>query len=202
VTNRPLPGRRSSPATGTIRRLIRRTAPAVILTLFVALLATAPAAGDPSIASKQAEAQSVMGQVHQLDASLEHAVEAYNFATVKLNKVRADLKANHAQLQVAKQSLGRAQAALAARLVSLYRSDGQNDSLSVLLGASSLDDLVNRYNTANRISAQDTHVLSEVTRFDKQVKAQEERLKHARAEAAALVQQRAAERASIQGQLA
>ena len=143
-----------------------------------------------------------MDQVHQLDASLEHAVEAYNYATVKLNKVRADLKENHAQLQVAKQSLGRAQAALAARLVSLYRSDGQNDSLSVLLGASSLDDLVNRYNTANRISAQDTHVLSEVTRFDKQVKAQEERLKHAKAEAAALVQQRAAERASIQGQLA
>jgi peptidoglycan DL-endopeptidase CwlO len=168
----------------------------------VASLAAAPAVGDPSIASKQAEAQSVMDQVHQLDASLEHAVEAYNYATVKLNKVRADLKANHARLQVAKQSLGRAQAALAARLVSLYRSDGQNDSLSVLLGASSLDDLVNRYNTANRISAQDTHVLSEVTRFDKQVKAQEERLKHAKAEAASLVQQRAAERASIQGQLA
>jgi peptidoglycan DL-endopeptidase CwlO len=168
----------------------------------VASLAATPAVGDPSISSKQAEAQSVMNQVQQLDASLEHAVEAYNFATVKLNKVRADLKANHAQLQVAKQSLGRAQAALAARLVSLYQSGGLNDSLSVLLGASSLDDLVNRYNTANRISAQDTHVLGEVTRYDKQVKAQEARLKHAKAEAAALVQQRAAERASIQGQLA
>jgi peptidoglycan DL-endopeptidase CwlO len=168
----------------------------------VASLAAAPAVGDPSIASKQAEAQSVMNQVQQLDASLEHAVEAYDYATVKLNKVRSDLKANHAQLQVAKQSLGRAQAALAARLVSLYRSDGQNDSLSVLLGASSLDDLVNRYNAANRISAQDTHVLSEVTRYDRQVKAQEARLKHAKAEAAALVRQRAAERTSIQGQLA
>jgi cell wall-associated NlpC family hydrolase len=168
----------------------------------VASLAASPAAGDPSIASKQAEAQSVMGQVQQLDASLERAVEAYNYATVKLNKVRSDLKANHAQLQVAKQSLGRAQSALAARLVSLYRSGGQNDSLSVLLGASSLDDLVNRYNTATRISAQDSHVLSEVTRYDKQVKAQEARLKKAKAEAASLVQQRAAERASIQGQLA
>jgi peptidoglycan DL-endopeptidase CwlO len=168
----------------------------------VASLAASPAVGDPSISSKQAEAQSVMNQVQQLDASLERAVEAYNYATVKLNKVRADLKANHAQLQVAKQSLKTAQAALAARLVSLYRSGGQNDSLSVLLGASSLDDLVNRYNTANRISAQDSHVLSQVTRFDKQVKAQEARLKHAKAEAAALVQQRATERASIQGQLA
>jgi peptidoglycan DL-endopeptidase CwlO len=202
VTNRPLPGRRSSPATGTIRRSIRRTAPAVILSLFVVSLTAAPAIGDPSIASKQAEAQSVMDQVHQLDASLGRAVEAYNFATVKLNKVRADLKANHAQLQVAKQSLTRAQETLAARLVSLYRSDGQNDSLSVLLGADSLDDLVNRYNAANRISVQDTHVLSEVTHFEKQVKAQEARLKHAKAQAAALVRQRAAERASIQGQLA
>jgi cell wall-associated NlpC family hydrolase len=168
----------------------------------VASLLASPAAGDPTIASKQAEAQGVMNQVQQLDASLERAVEAYNYATVKLNKVRSDLKANHAQLQVAKQSLKRAQGALAARLISLYRSGGQNDSLSVLLGASSLDDLVNRYNTANRISAQDTHVLSEVTRYDKQVKAQEARLKKAKAEAAALVQQRAAERASIQGQLA
>jgi peptidoglycan DL-endopeptidase CwlO len=167
----------------------------------VSLTAT-PAIGDPSIASKQAEAQSVMDQVHQLDASLERAVEAYNFATVKLNKVRADLKANHAQLQVAKHSLTRARETLSARLVSLYRSDGQNDSLSVLLGASSLDDLVNRYNTANRISAQDTHVLSEVTHFEKQVKAQEARLKHAKAQAAALVRERAAERSSIQGQLA
>ena len=160
-----------------------------------------PAVGDPSIASKQAEAQSVLNQVQGLDASLERAVEAYNFATVKLNHVRADLKANHAQLRIAKQSLKQAQAALSARLVQLYTSDGQSDSLEVLLGASSLDDLVNRFNTANRISAQDSHVLTQVTRFDNEVKAREARLKHAKAEAAALVRQRASERASIEGQL-
>ena len=72
----------------------------------------------------------------------------------------------------------------------------------MLLGASSLDDLVNRFNTANRISAQDTHVLAQVAHFDKAVKAREVRLKHANAEAAALVRERASERASIQGQLA
>jgi cell wall-associated NlpC family hydrolase len=164
-------------------------------------LAAAPAFGDGSIASKQAEAQSVMNQVQQLDSSLGRAVEAYDFATVKLSRVRADLKANHAQLQVAKQSLKRAQATLSARLVSLYTSDGQSDSLEVLLGASNLDDLVNRFNTANRISAQDSHVLTQVVHFDKEVKAQEARLKHANAEAAALVRQRASEKASIEGQL-
>src|SRR6266496_271000 len=144
-----------------------------MLCCFAAALAAAPATGDPSIASKQAEAQSVMNQVQQLDSSLERAVEAYNLATVKLNRVRANLKANHVQLQIAKQSLGRAQEALSARLVSLYTSDGRSDSLEVLLGASSLDDLVNRFNTANRISAQDTQVLAQVAHFDKEVKARQ-----------------------------
>jgi peptidoglycan DL-endopeptidase CwlO len=173
-----------------------------MVSCFVAALAATPAVADPSIAAKQAEAQSVMTQVQQLDSSLERAVEAYNLATVKLNKVRADLKANHAQLRIAKQSLTRAQAALSARLISLYTSDGQNDSLEVLLGASSLDDLVNRFNTANRISSQDSHVLAQVAHFDNEVKAREVRLKHANAEAAALVRERASERASIEGQLA
>ena len=169
---------------------------------FVASLAATPAVGDPTIASKQAEAQSVMNQVQGLDASLERAVEAYNLATVKLNHVRADLKANHAQLRIAKQSLKRAQAALSARIVQLYTSDGQSDSLEVLLGASSLDDLVNRFNTANRISSQDSRVLTLVTRYDNEVKAREARLKHAKEQAAALVRQRASDRASIEGQLA
>src|SRR5207244_5004941 len=93
------------------------------------------APGDPSITSKQAEAQSVMNQVQGLDASLERTVEAYNFATVQLNQVRRELKANHAQLRIAKQSLKRAQSTLSARLVQLYTSDGQSDSLEVLLGA-------------------------------------------------------------------
>jgi cell wall-associated NlpC family hydrolase len=142
-----------------------------------------------------------MGQVQQLDSSLERAVEAYNLATTKLAKVRADLKQNHATLKVAKQSLRRAQAALAARVVQLYTSDGQESSMEVLLGASSLDDLVNRFDTVNRISAQDSKVLGEVVTFNDQVKAQEVRLKHAKAAAASLVRERAAARASIESQL-
>jgi cell wall-associated NlpC family hydrolase len=173
----------------------------MLLLCFAAALAAAPAIADPSIASKQAEAQSVMNQVQQLDSSLERAVEAYNFATVKLNRVRADLKANDAQLQVTRRSLRRAQETLSARLVSLYTSGGQSDSLEVLLGASSLDDLVNRFNTANRISAQDSHVLTQVVHLENEVKAREVRLKHANAQAASLVRQRASDKASIEGQL-
>jgi peptidoglycan DL-endopeptidase CwlO len=142
-----------------------------------------------------------MGQVQQLDSSLERAVAAYDDATVKLNKVRADLKQNHVQLHIAKQSLSRAQTALAARVVSLYTSNGQENSIEVLLGASSLDDLVNRFDTVNRISAQDSQVLGQVTTFNHEVKARETRLKQAKKQADALVAQRAAARASIENQL-
>ena len=54
-------------------------------------LTAASATADPSVASKQAEAQSVMGQIQQLDGSLERAVEAYNLANVKLARIRHDL---------------------------------------------------------------------------------------------------------------
>jgi cell wall-associated NlpC family hydrolase len=142
-----------------------------------------------------------MGQVNQLDASMERAVAAYDDATVKLNKVRADLKQNHAQLKIAKQSLHRAQTALAARVVSLYTSNGQDGSIEVLLGASNLDDLVNRFDTVNRISSQDSQVLQQVNTFDNDVKTRETRLRHAKAEAASLVAERAAARASVENQL-
>ena len=142
-----------------------------------------------------------MGQVQQLDSSLERAVAAYDDATVKLNKVRADLKQNGVQLHIAKQSLRRAQTALAARVVSLYTSNGQENSIEVLLGASNLDDLVNRFDTVNRISAQDSQVLGQVTTFNHEVKTREARLKQAKKQADALVAQRAAARASIENQL-
>ena len=144
----------------------------------------------------------MLNQVQQLDSSLERAVEAYNLATTKLDRVRADLRENHASLRIAKDSLRRAQTALAARLVSVYTSGGQNNSLEVLLGATSLDDLVNRFDTVNRISAQDARILGQVVKFNDEVKAREVRLKRAKAEAAALVRERASERASIQSQLA
>jgi cell wall-associated NlpC family hydrolase len=165
-------------------------------------VAVTPAVADPSIAAKQAQAQSVLGQVNQLDVTLEHAIEAYDLASQKLNQVRRDLRANHAQLRIAIRSLGRAQAALSARVVSLYTSADQTNGLEVLLGASSLDDLVNRFDTANRISSQDSQVLRQVIMFNREVKTREHRLKTAKREAASLVAERAAERSSIEGQLA
>jgi cell wall-associated NlpC family hydrolase len=201
VTNRPLPpGRPASPATGS-HGSKARGALALLATAIVAVLVSVPAIADPSISSKQAQAQSVLGQIQQLDASLEHAIEAYNLATIKLNKIRGDLKENASQLVVAQKNLKQAQVALSRRLVTMYTSGSDESTLAVLFGASSLDNLIDRLDTADRVSNQDASVLKQVVSSREQIRARRLHLKQAKAEQAKLVAERAAAKASVQRQL-
>jgi cell wall-associated NlpC family hydrolase len=156
---------------------------------------------DPTIASKEAEAQSVLGQIQSLDSSLERAIEAYNLANVKLNRIKHNLSENTYALGVAQKSLKNAQKQLMARLVDMYTSGDQNPGLAVLLGASSLDEALSRMDAVDRVSQQDTVVLSEVIRFRREVKHRQQYLKHAHAEQVQVVAERNAARASIESQL-
>jgi peptidoglycan DL-endopeptidase CwlO len=160
-----------------------------------------PALADPSISSKQAQAQSVLGQIQQLDASLEHAIEAYNAATIKLNKIRGDLKQNARELHIAKTNLVQAQSTLSRRLVAMYTSGSDDSTLAVLFGATSLDNLVDRLDTVDRVSSQDAGVLKQVIASREEIRAHRLRLKRAKAEQAQAVAERAAAKASVQRQL-
>ena len=165
-------------------------------------LTAASATADPgSIASKEAEAQSVMGQIQQLDSSLERAIEAYNLATVKLNRIKHDLSENTVALSSARKSLRHAKVQLANRLVDIYTSGDQNAGLAVLLGAESLDDMIGRVDASERVSQQDTLVLRQVARFRREVQHRQQFLKHAHAEQVQVVAERNAAKASVESQL-
>jgi peptidoglycan DL-endopeptidase CwlO len=171
--------------------------------LVVALWAAGSATGEPSsVASKQAQAQSVMAQIQSLDASLEHAIEAYNLANEKLEAIRADLRENREELMIAQGNLKRAQRALASRVVAIYTSGESDSTLDVLVGSRSLADLVEGLEAVARVSEQDTHVLGDVRKFRTQVQRRRAQLKHARARQAQLVAERAASKASIESRLA
>ena len=90
---------------------------------------------------------------------------------------------------------------LSARLVTLYTS-GEQSTLEVLLGSASLDDLLDRVDTVNRVSEQDTRVINEVRTFKAEIKEREAKLTIARAEQERLVADRAAKRDEIRSQLA
>jgi cell wall-associated NlpC family hydrolase len=171
------------------------------LLVAVTLVSVRTAAADP-IEQKRAQAQSVLDQIHAVDAELEHAVEAYNLANVKLDRIDAELKTNARHLTLARTGLKRAQAHLSDRLVSLYTNGTQGGALEVVLGSESLDDLLNRLEAVERVSAQDTRVLGEVKSFRTQVRERKVRLDRARKEQVQVVASRAAQKQAIEGQLA
>jgi cell wall-associated NlpC family hydrolase len=177
------------------------------LALFVGLasaLAAAPAthAEPASVSSKRAQAQAVMSQIQGLDSNLSHAIEAYNLANEKLGRIREDLRANRRELRIAQQNLGRAQTALELRLVQLYTAGGDSTGLEVLIGATSIEDLIERVDTADRVSDQSALVLREVKIYRADVRSRRARLKQAHVDQARLVAERASQKASIEGQLA
>ena len=168
----------------------------------MALVAAPAAHGQPSVSSRQAQAQSVLAQIQGLDANLERAVDAYNLANEKLGRIQSDLRENKLELRLARKNLKSSQARLSERLVEMYTSGSEDNGLDVLLGASSIDDLISRIDTMNRVSEQSTTVLTQVKTYRNAVKERRARLKTAHVEQARLVAERSAQRASIEGQLA
>jgi peptidoglycan DL-endopeptidase CwlO len=168
----------------------------------VALGAAGPAFSEPSsVASKKAQVERVLAQIQSLDASLGQAIEAYNAATGKLERIRGELRTNARELANARTNLRRSEAALSARLVALYTSAPETSTLGVLLGATSFDDFLSRLDAVDRVSDQDVKVHRETIVFRGQVRRERARLHRARAEQAEVVRERAAHRASIVQQL-
>jgi peptidoglycan DL-endopeptidase CwlO len=203
VTYRSPSGAPALPVTDSSRPVFGIRQALVVLLGCVAALSVVPAAfADPSVASKQAQARAVLAQVQGLDANLERAVEAYNLANEKLAGIQRDLRENRRELRIAQRNLRSAEAALQARLVQLYTSGGNNAGLEVLLGARSIEDLIERLDTVNRVSDQSAEVLREVKAYRRAVRTRRAQLKHAHTEQARLVAERASQKASIEGQLA
>jgi peptidoglycan DL-endopeptidase CwlO len=201
VTYRPPPVRPSTTAVpvGPSRR---RQAQAFFVAILAALVASASATADPSVADKQAQAQRVLGQIQQIDRSLGPAVEAYNLANVRLQKIEGDLQENKQQLKLTRANLKIAQDSLAARLVTAYTSTQDNSTLSVLLGSTSFEDLLNRIEAVNSTSQQDASIVRQVTSFKAAIKKNRIALRNAHAQQQRIVAQKAAQKRHIESQLA
>ena len=170
--------------------------------MLAALLVAVPAFADPSIRSKEAEAQQVLGQMHALDADLERAVEQYNSATVRLDLIKKAQRQNAFELTIAQRNLGKSRAAIARRLVSLYTTDDGNSTLEVILGSKSLDDVVTSIDNADRVASLDNRVLHEVETFKGAVKRHQRALAQAKVLQERVVEERAAQQTAIEGKLA
>jgi len=166
----------------------------------LALLAAVPAFADPSISSKRAQAQQVMGQLQQLSDSLERARSQYDAANAKLARIQRDLRENRRELHIAKHNLRSSQRAIAQRLVALYTSD-QESTLEVILGARSLDDMITRMDNAKSVTNSDAQVLAQVEHFRAVVTRSGKLLKQAHDAQTSVVAQRAAAKHTIEAKI-
>jgi cell wall-associated NlpC family hydrolase len=180
----------------------KRQAQAFFLSI-AALCAAASANATPgTVASKQAQAQQVLAQIQQIDDSLGAAVESYNLANVQLKKIESDQRENRLQLKLTRANLKVAQDSLAVRLVSAYTSTQDNTTLSVLLGATSLDDLLNRIEAVNSTSQQDASIVQQVASFKASIQRHRVALRTAHSQQQTIVAQKAAQKQRIESQLA
>ena len=179
-------------------------APIVVLAAASAaglLLAVGPASGQ-TITSKRAQAEAIVAQVDDLNGNLEQTIEAYNYANIQLQQIDDDLASNAKHLAAAKKSLVVSRERIAERLRDLY-VNGQGDStLEVILGSSSLDDIIARLDAIERVSSQDAQILRTVKRYRTEVETRRSNLEKARTSQAQIVEDRASQKQSIESQLA
>ena len=137
-----------------------------------------------------------------MNHELEQTVEEWNYANIELGKIDTDLASNAKHLTAAKKSLVVAQKRISQRLRDLY-INGQGDStLEVILGSSSLDDIIARLDAIERVSSQDARILTTVKRYRKEVETRRTSLRESRARQAQVVAEQAAQKQYIESKLA
>ena len=170
--------------------------------VLVALLGAVGAGASPSIQEKRAQAQAILEQVQQLDGQVGDAAERWNGANYKLGQISDELSSAQVDLVRAKKGVKTSQARVGARLRELYINGEPAGAIEVLLGAKSLQEIVDVLDATNRVTSQDARIARGLKTYRKQVARRKEQLSRARAQQAEVVKQRAAERASIEAKLA
>jgi cell wall-associated NlpC family hydrolase len=164
------------------------------------LFAAAGEAANP-IETKRAQAQAILAEVARLDTEVGHAAERWNGANYKLRQISDRLTQAQADLERARTGVKTTQVRVAMRLIQLYENDTRSSPIEVILGARDLSSMIDELDTAGRIAEQDAQMAREFTDYRTDVAAQKRRLAQSRLAQAAVVRQRAAEKASIEAKL-
>jgi cell wall-associated NlpC family hydrolase len=134
--------------------------------LVAALLAGDLSAASPKdkLRAKQAQAEAVLAQVNKLNQSFEASVEAWNGARYQLEVTKRQLVVDRRRLKVAERQQRLAQAHVAARLRALYESnDDEDTTLGIVLGSSSVSDMLDRLDAARAVAAADKKLTDQAT---------------------------------------
>ena len=175
----------------------------LILVPFAALVAfaSASAAPTPEERTQQTRAEAVLAQIDALDARMDHVVNAWNESNARLTTLQRQLRENRHELRVARTQLGAARVKLARRLVTLYESD-EPTLADVVLGATSINDMIDGIDRANAIVSQDRRTVAETAAARRRFASRAHRLARAESRQRRTVAHLASSRATIAKTLA
>jgi cell wall-associated NlpC family hydrolase len=186
---------------------MRRNGLVLLCTLGLAALAAAVGAtvarahSTPQIRAAQAHERQVLAQVNQIGNKLQAADDAWGLARQQVTLVNRSLQQNQYRLHVARGNLKAAQKRLMTRLYSIY-TNGSPSTISVLAGAHSLSDVINRAEAAQAVSNQDAALGQQALTFEHSVQARERQLTQLKQRREVALQKRAAERQAVGAELA
>lgn len=169
--------------------------------VLVALLVAVGASANPSIQEKRTQAEAILQQVGQLDDEVGDAAERWNGANYRLDQISQQLRSAGADLVRAKMGVKVSQARVGARLRELYINGEPASAVEVLLGAKSLNEIIDVLDATKRITAEDAGVVRQLKGYRERVSLRKAQLSEARTEQAEVVRQRAAEKTAIEAKL-
>ena len=174
---------------------------AALAAAFLGSGAVALAAGSPSVGGDTARAQRVVAEIQSINVDLGRSAEAWDGARYRLGLVQARERATRVRLAVAERSAREAELRLGRMLVGLYKSD-RLPLVVVLFGATSLDDLLTRFDDEQRVSSADASVARQALAARAVVQRQSRTLAREIVGQRRLVAQFAARRSAITAKLA
>ncbi|HEY2207801.1 MAG TPA: NlpC/P60 family protein [Gaiellaceae bacterium] len=182
---------------------MRRIGLALLCTLALASIAATAARAHPTpqIRAEQAHAKTVVAEINQIGRNLETVIQEYDSAQLELLRVKASLRRNEFALHVARGNLRVAQKRLMSRVYSLY-VNGSPSYIDVIAGAKSLSQMIDRAESAQVLSNQDSALSQQAQRFEQNVQRRQEQLTKLKHEREATVASLATKRSEINSALA
>lgn len=117
---------------------------------------------------KQAEAKKIKSQVEQIDCELDEAVEDYNQANLRLNKIKAELAATSQKLDQAQRDLKVRKTVLNTRLRNIYKH-GEIPFIETVFNTKSFRQFLLTLSRLQDIATSDACIVTEIKQLKKDV---------------------------------
>jgi cell wall-associated NlpC family hydrolase len=149
-----------------------------------------------SIAAKRQEANRVYQEIVHSQLQLEGVIQKYDSATLQLHTTRSAIRANRAQLALARHNLLRSRKDLEGALIASYKS-GEPDALQAVLASRSLSQMFDEINLMKRATTFNAATVARVREYRSEVVRRERALTLERTRRARAVRAQAARKAQI-----